>query len=173
MDSHAVCSANIGRCLDASVATRTKPACVPHAAAWRARGARRAAESQGHSAAPQPSPGFEYRQAARVGGGQGFFERLLRRQVACPEHRQQAIGPHGQCHMAIPPCPTADFILIQPDFPFGRCKATLHGLPAPGHPHHRLQRARVGRKHHVGCQVCGIAHTASPNSHRRHAGCMG
>src|SRR5262249_13391358 len=61
--------------------------------------------------------------------------------------------------MAIPPCPTAYFILIQPDLPLGRFKAALHGPSAPGHPHHRLQSAFVGSKHHVGCQVREITHT--------------
>src|SRR5215510_11108051 len=61
--------------------------------------------------------------------------------------------------MPILPRPTAPFILLQPDLTFGRFKAARDGPSAPGHPHHGLQSALVGSKHHVSRQVREIAHT--------------
>jgi hypothetical protein len=160
---HAFCRASLGRCLEASGATSTRPASVPLAAAWPAQDARRADESRCPSAARQPSRRLACRQAARVGGPQGFWG-LLRWQGGGPQDRQPRLRPHGQGERAIPSRPPAPCLLIQPALALGRFTAALHGPPAPGHPHHCLQRARVGSKHDGGRQGRGRTHT--PPAHQ-------
>ena len=155
---HAFCRARLGRCLDASGATSTRPASVPLAAAWPAQDARRADESRCHSAAHQPSRRLACRQAARVGGPPGGVG-LLRWQVGGPQDRPQRLRPQGQGERSIPSRPPAPCLLIPPALALGRFTAALHGPPAPGHPHHCLQSARGGSKHDGGRQVRWLTHT--------------
>ena len=169
---HAFCRARLGRCLDASSATSTRPASVPLAAAWPAQDARRADESRCHSAAHQPSRRLACRQAARVGGPPGGFG-LLRWQVGGPQDRPQRLRPQGQGERSIPSRPPAPCLLIPPALALGRFTAALHGPPAPGHPHHCLQSARGGSKHDGGRQVRWLTHTPPAPSPRRQAGSRG
>ena len=60
-----------------------------------------------------------------------------------PDDRQKRLRPHGQGHVAIPPRPTADLIVIQPDFAFGGLDTFFDRPPHPGHPH-QFRQGRCG-----------------------------
>src|SRR6267142_7171935 len=55
--------------------------------------------------------------------------------------------------MAVPTCPTADFILIQANFPLGRLEAALNGPPRARHPHDCRQGGLLGGKDHRRSQL--------------------
>jgi hypothetical protein len=143
MELNVVCSANIWRCLDASVATRTRRESARLAAAWPGRGAKRADGFRAPSTAPQASPGLERRQAAPA-----------------------RLAP-------LPARPPAHCILIQPALALGRCTAALHGPATARHVPHGVEGRPGGAKTPSARSSVGSLRRRLPHSHRRHAGGIG